>query len=254
VAALGDECRIRDLMDDVNTGITRQTFERVFRSAPYADHLQAQVLGEHVSWFFSEADEFLRLREAGKRIEEKTLVRDYARCKNLMEGTEQRLCDLRTFVQKYPLDGPSRTAPVAQFISDSLTPLENTFASTFEETRRDIEVNQRLRKMLHPKTANYEFILALHKYISYKFPKLKEANKAALIGAVKAGARLIPATRLLDDPVESVQTDMKRAKRYEKKQHERTPTPSKTPKHRKRSKKIKGKDRRKNKVRRRSQK
>ena len=255
VAALGDETRIHDLMDGVDTGITRQSFERVFRSAPYAKHLHAHVLEEHISWFFKQADEFLRLREAGKGIHEKTLVRDYDRCKRLIEGTEERLQQLRTFVQKYPLCGPSRTAPVARFILESLTPLENKLAETFEETRRDIEVNRRLRKNLHPKTGSYEFVRALHKYISYKFPEMKEADKAALIGAVKAGARLFPAAKLLDDPVESVQREMKRAKQHEKKQQEPTPEPNRTSTHLGRSRKKKGRGNgRKNKVRRRSQK
>jgi hypothetical protein len=88
-----------------------------------------------------------------------------------------------------------------------------------EDTLRDIEVNQRLRKNLHPKTARYEFNRGLHKYISHKFPKMKEADKAALIGAVKASARLFPAAKLLDDHVDSVQREMTRAKQHEKKQH-----------------------------------
>lgn len=77
--------------------------------------------------------------------------------------------------------------------------------------------------MLRPKTGSYEFIRTLHKYVSQKFPKLKEADKAALIGAVKAGARLLLTAKLRDDPVESVQTEMKRAKQYEKKQRRRDP-------------------------------
>jgi hypothetical protein len=101
---------------------------------------------------------------------------------------------------------------------ENLRSLENTLTEIFEETRRDIEVNQRLRKNLHPKTGNYEFIRALHKYISYKFPKMKEADKAALIGAVKTGAGLLPSAMPDGDPIESVQTEMKRAKRHEKKQ------------------------------------
>jgi hypothetical protein len=226
VAALGDERRIYDLMDRVNTGITRQLFESVFRSVPYAEHLQSQVLEEHVRWFFKQADEFLRLRVAGKEIDEKLLVRDYERCRRLIKGTEKGLQQLRTFVQKYRLHGPSRTAPVARFILGNLTSLQSELTETFEETRRDIAVNERLRRMLHPKTGSYEFIGALDKYISYKFPGMQEADKAALIGAVKAGARLLPSAKLREDPVESLQTEMKRAKRHEKKQREGNPESS----------------------------
>ena len=126
-------------------------------------------------------------------------------------------------VQRSPLEGPTRTAPVARFILENLTSLETTLTETFEETLRDIEVNQRLRRMLHPKTGNYEFILALHKYISYKFPGLKEADKAALIGAVKTGAGLLPPATPDDDPLESVQREMKRAKQHEETQRRRDP-------------------------------
>lgn len=220
MTALGDERRIRDLMDEVNTGITPRTFETVFRSVPYAKHLQTQVLDEHVLWFFKEADEFLRLREAGKQIDEKTLARDYQRCKKLIASTRKKLKQLRTFVQKSPVRGPSRTAPVARSILEALASLQMMLTETFEDTLRDIEVNQRLRKNLHPKTANYEFNRSLHKYISYKFPIMKEADKASLIGAVKAGAKLFPATQLLDDHVESVQREITRAKQHEKKQRQ----------------------------------
>lgn len=137
MAALGDETRIRDLMDGVNTGITLQSFERVFRSVPYAEHLQSRVLEDHVRWFFRQADEFLRLREAGAGIDEKTLVRDYQRCKKLIARTQERLQQLRTLVQKSQIEGPSRTAPVARFILDSLKQFETKLTEIFEETHRE---------------------------------------------------------------------------------------------------------------------
>jgi hypothetical protein len=218
---LGDEKTVAEYMEGaLETGVTLQSFTKAFLNYPAAQELRPSVKRMPVRLFFKIADEFLRLRVAAKEAKRLKMIRDYQQGTKLIAGTQKRMTDFLAFLQKFPTTGRARTPPIARFVCGIILPAQKQLEKTLEDTLRNIAAQQSLVEGLRRKTEVYEYIIDLERFISGRFPKMKVMDKAVLVGAALAGAKLFTEDDLSNDPQGRLPRKIFLAMRYYKKQYQ----------------------------------
>jgi hypothetical protein len=214
MTGLGDEKRVMDYMTEADIGVTRPSFGMMFRGFPPAKFVQAQVDRYYMDAFFQFAEFFLRARAAGRAINKRDRVRDYERCRRLMQGTRDTLIKLQNYSRRFPQNGPSRTAPVARFILDETARLTEELNSTFEETINDMDDEESMLMEIQPKSAAKKYTDTVWSFISHQFPKMSLRGRRALLGAALAGAKLYTPEELGRNPMQRIPRKITMARRY----------------------------------------
>src|SRR5258708_40258347 len=99
------------------------------------------------------------------------------------------MSELLAFLQQFPQVGPaSRTGPVARFIFETITAAQKKLEENLDDTFHDIELNISMLQGLRRKTEVYEFVIDLQRFVCDQFPKMKQMDREAVIGAAPAGA------------------------------------------------------------------
>lgn len=222
---LGNENQPEDCID---TGITRESFERAFRkflghvTDPDAQGLR--VFTEQMDGFFKIADAFLRERYGSPSAERKReLLADYRKSGRLMKGVEQRLSELKKFADGFVTDRPSRRGPIASYIISQVDEFAEEMDRNFYDIRHSIELQETRVPQLLVKTLTDEFISNLIIFIENEFPDGK--NRNILIAAAMVGARQFTA-REMKEPgalLGRIPEKVSRAKKYYEKLSNRRP-------------------------------
>jgi hypothetical protein len=201
MAVFGDDKTVPEYMDEIDTGVTRESFEKAFRAFPDAELLQRKVTASQMRFFFAAADDFSRLRGLGKaKIDRRGMKADYKRCLKLITDLDKGLAVLLRRAQrireKSLQRGPSRTGPVAGVIAEKLASVQEDFRNTLEETVRNTQMQQQLLDAISPNKNTVEFTIHLENILSSQFRDWKREDKNALFGAALAGAKAYTAEEL----------------------------------------------------------
>jgi hypothetical protein len=212
-----DERNPDEYIEQVSTGVTRESFEKAFRSFGPVQHLLPLIDKNAMDILFEIADHYLHHYFGVRAMDKRLLCQDYGTWEKLLSGTDSRLEELQNFMQSFIRSGRPRTSSRARAMLKETRAFHRKLDNRFLGEEFRIRGWQFLLSVLNGKTAVYEYTPDLEAFIKGEFSKLHREDKDVLIAAAMAGARMYTAAERADPcVVNRIPMQVSRAKRHYK--------------------------------------
>jgi len=210
-----DELNFDEYMEKAMPGVTRASFEKGFRDFGPVQPLLKLIDTRAMDTLFRIVDEHLRYDISARAIDRRQWGQDYDRWLKLLDGADDKVAELETFVRSFDQARSPRTASGARAMLKQVRAFRGRMDRLFFQKEYQVRASRSVVERLYVKRAVYELTLDLDGFTVYNFPKLKTKDRQVILAAAMAGARMYTKTELeKSDVVARIPQQVSRAKRY----------------------------------------